>query len=104
MHEYQKKYNIYSQNVNEFNDPESVLKWIEKQKALGIKPNECKGKMQFYYEEYERKLNDKLYIDFGSMILVATELLQKHPDIKKKYQSVYRYIIIDEFQDTSGKK
>jgi DNA helicase-2/ATP-dependent DNA helicase PcrA len=43
-----------------------------------------------------------MYIDFGSMILLATELLQKHSDLRKKYQSIYRYVIIDEFQDTSG--
>jgi DNA helicase-2/ATP-dependent DNA helicase PcrA len=54
------------------------------------------------YEEYER--TKKIYnsIDFDDLLTLPIELLEKHPDIHEKYHNRYRYILIDEFQDTSA--
>ncbi len=40
--------------------------------------------------------------DFDDMILFATEALKKEKTLKEKYQNQYRYIMVDEFQDTNG--
>ncbi len=40
-------------------------------------------------------------LDFDSLLTLAYELLEKFPDVLQKYQDKYRYIMIDEYQDTS---
>ncbi|MDO9537548.1 MAG: ATP-dependent DNA helicase [Thermoplasmata archaeon] len=52
------------------------------------------------YRAYEEFKLDKGLIDYGDMQLLALKLFEKHPDILKFYQEKYKYIIVDEFQDT----
>lgn len=40
-------------------------------------------------------------VDFDSLLSLTLKLLQEHPDILKKYQAQFRYIMIDEYQDTN---
>ena len=51
------------------------------------------------YREYERKRNEERKIDFDDMLLLCRDLFIKRPDILKKWQEKFRYILIDEFQD-----
>ena len=53
------------------------------------------------YEEYQAGL--KLYnaVDFDDLITLPIKLFHEHPDVLEKYKSRYKYIMIDEFQDTS---
>lgn len=51
-----------------------------------------------FYEEYKTKNN---LVDFGDMLTKIYELLNARPTILKKYQERFRYILIDEFQDTN---
>ena len=50
------------------------------------------------YEEEKKKLRK---IDFEDMILYCRELFLKRPDILKKWQKKFRYILVDEFQDVN---
>lgn len=54
---------------------------------------------QTIYQEYERFLRAKNWIDFDDMLLMCYELLVKREDILRIWQQKYRYILIDEFQD-----
>jgi len=56
---------------------------------------------QDLYQEYLEHM--KLYnaVDFDDLIVLPIELLQEHPQVLKDYQQRYRYIMVDEFQDTS---
>lgn len=48
------------------------------------------------YEEEKRRVNK---IDFEDMLLLCRELFLKRPDLLKKWQQKFRYILVDEFQD-----
>ncbi|RPJ09622.1 MAG: AAA family ATPase [Spirochaetaceae bacterium] len=60
------------------------------------------------HDIYEKLYNDychhmKLYhaVDFDDLITIPLKLLEEHPEILAEYQERYRYIMVDEFQDTS---
>ena len=53
------------------------------------------------YELYEKKLHENNALDFDDLIFVAVKLLRAYPDVLEKYQNRYRYILIDEYQDTN---
>ena len=51
------------------------------------------------YREYDERLKRNRLIDFDDMLLLCRDLFIKRPDILKKWQEKFRYILIDEFQD-----
>ncbi|HHT88874.1 MAG TPA: ATP-dependent helicase [Clostridiales bacterium] len=51
------------------------------------------------YREYNRRIRKHNKIDFDDMLLLCYELLSERQDILKLWQSKFRYILIDEFQD-----
>lgn len=53
------------------------------------------------YEQYENFKATSGVVDFGDLIVKSYELLQKQPQLLKQYQSRFRYILVDEFQDTN---
>lgn len=50
-------------------------------------------------EEYDQYLREQGLVDFDDMILQCFEMLSKHPVLCKKYQKLFEYILVDEFQD-----
>ncbi len=53
------------------------------------------------YVAYEQLLADEDLVDFGGLLLGVYELFTHRPNILAKYQAQYRFIIVDEFQDTN---
>ncbi len=53
------------------------------------------------YEEYEKTLSKLNAVDFSGILFKLVELFDKHPEILEKYQELYKYIHIDEYQDTN---
>lgn len=53
------------------------------------------------YKKYELKLQRNNSVDFDDLLLLPIELFKKNPDILRKYQDLYQYILIDEYQDTN---
>jgi DNA helicase-2/ATP-dependent DNA helicase PcrA len=53
------------------------------------------------YETYQRLLVEHSCVDFGDLIAFALRLLREHPNVLKRYQDRFRYILVDEFQDTN---
>ncbi len=51
---------------------------------------------------YNAQLEKENLVDFDDLILLTMRILEKNPDILDKYQNIYRYILVDEFQDTSN--
>lgn len=51
---------------------------------------------------YNSQLEKENLVDFDDLILLTMEILEKNPNILEKYQNIYRYILVDEFQDTSN--
>lgn len=53
------------------------------------------------YRMYQKHLKDADAMDFDDLIFKAIELFQKNPDVLEYYQNRFRYIMVDEYQDTS---
>ena len=53
------------------------------------------------YSLYENRLKESNAFDFDDLIMKTVELFRKHPKILEKYQERFRYIHIDEYQDTN---
>ncbi len=53
------------------------------------------------YHTYQQLLLDKSALDFGDLILYTIKLFKTRPRILKKYQGQFKYILVDEFQDTN---
>ncbi len=53
------------------------------------------------YETYERLMRAKDRLDFGDQVSLALRLLREHPSVTDEERAKYRYILVDEFQDTN---
>ena len=53
------------------------------------------------YAAYEKKLKEAGAFDFDDLIYQTVQLLAEHPDVREFYQNKYRYLLVDEYQDTS---
>ncbi|MCL2242993.1 MAG: UvrD-helicase domain-containing protein [Treponema sp.] len=62
--------------------------------------NDSSG-MQAVYDEYQHALKIYNAVDFDDLLTMPLELLEKHGEMAQKYRQKYRYIMVDEFQDTS---
>ncbi len=54
------------------------------------------------YSVYQRKMKESNALDFDDLILLTVEIFEKFPDILKKYRNKYKYILVDEYQDTNN--
>ncbi len=53
------------------------------------------------YELYEKQLSQADAMDFDDLLCKTVELFEQHPEILEKYQRRFRYIMVDEYQDTN---
>lgn len=53
------------------------------------------------YELYEKKLLESNALDFDDLIMVTVNIFREHPDVSERYQERFKYILIDEYQDTN---
>ena len=83
---------------------------IQRWKDRGLMPNKVSnvegseaadGKAVAIYAEYQARLTTLNAADFGDLLLLCLELFRLQPDILKKYQQKFRYILVDEYQDTN---
>lgn len=56
----------------------------------------------FVYKEYQNQMIRSNAMDFGDILLYCNQLLIKNPEILRFYQERYKYILIDEYQDTNA--
>lgn len=54
------------------------------------------------YETYKRELELQRLVDFDDIIALCVRIFANYPDILKKYQDIYKYILVDEYQDTNA--
>jgi DNA helicase-2/ATP-dependent DNA helicase PcrA len=53
------------------------------------------------YTEYEARLRTLNAVDFGDLILKVLQIFKEAPDVLKEYQQKFRYLLVDEYQDTN---
>ncbi len=67
--------------------------------AVNTDPFRKKISTVYYYYQKKLKLNNAL--DFGDLLLKATEILRNKPEVLARWQERFRYIMVDEYQDTN---
>ena len=76
---------------NYFNNPEIIeVDKISKRSEFGI-----------IYKKYVERCFRSSVMDFDDLLLKTNELLNKFPEVLSKYQDKFRYILVDEYQDTN---
>ncbi len=90
-------------------NPQAVRSRISSAKNMLQTPEEAAGKAIDIFEEkaaqvyaeYNRRLRQFNAMDFDDLLLKPIELFQAHRDVLAKYQDRFRFILIDEYQDTN---
>ncbi len=89
--------------------PRYVIAIIDKWKNKGLYPSEVKINSKDIYEKtvlpvykiYQQKLIELNACDFGDLILHSVKILEKNKDIRDIYSKNFKYILVDEYQDTN---
>ena len=89
--------------------PRYILAIIDRWKNKGYYPNEVKINQKDIYEKtilpiykiYQQKLIELNSCDFGDLILHVVKILEKNSDIRNIYSKNFKYILVDEYQDTN---
>lgn len=90
--------------------PKLVLYLIERLKDKAYTPetvptSEYSGKLDAtlikIYKEYQIRLQQANAVDFGDIIMLNIKLFNERPDIFEQYQQRFKYILVDEYQDTN---
>ena len=89
--------------------PPLIMYHIDKWKNKGFLTNDVKinksslieKSILKVYEIYQNKIKDLNACDFGDLILYCVKLFEEHNDIREIYRKNFKYILVDEFQDTN---
>jgi len=87
--------------------PRELQHFINGQKEAGLRPqavdiwDDYTRRRVELYTEYENQCQREGVVDFAELLLRSYELLQRHEPIRRHYQRRFRYILVDEFQDTN---
>ena len=88
-----KELDISEKNIT----PKSILNEISRAKDSLISPAEY----ALTYTTYQKRLEDADAMDFDDLINKIVELFKKCPDVLEYYQNRFRYLMVDEYQDTN---
>jgi DNA helicase II / ATP-dependent DNA helicase PcrA len=95
-------------NLDQFK-PQAILGAIGKAKNELIDTEKFEAGAGGYWEDvvakiykiYQKKLKDQNALDFDDILMLTVKIFQTYPEILEKYQNIFRYIMIDEYQDTN---
>ncbi|HXK52665.1 UvrD-helicase domain-containing protein [Candidatus Nomurabacteria bacterium] len=90
-------------------NPNAVLATISSAKSELILSTDYANYAQGYfqrtvariYPEYQKRLRDNNALDFDDLLVQAVLLFEKRPEVLLKYQNKFKYILVDEYQDTN---
>ena len=89
--------------------PKAVMSYIETAKNDLVSPKDyslhyggfIEDIVSEIYPEYQKQLKAQNAVDFGDLLYLTVKMLEENEDILKKYQEKFKYILIDEYQDTN---
>ena len=90
--------------------PPAMMAVIQRWKDRGLTPARvtpaedtdfANGRARAIYTAYQDRLRALNAADFGDLMLHMTEILRGHPDVLAQYHRMFRYILVDEYQDTN---
>ncbi len=85
---------LYLHNISSFKNTEDYVK--------NENINNNLYKIKDIYQMYQKELELQRLVDFDDMIALCVRIFANYPDILKKYQDIYKYILVDEYQDTNA--
>jgi len=101
---------IRAENIDEKRWPARLLAgFIDQWKNRALTPEMVPSSESSYFDRrgtelyaaYQKRLKILNAVDFGDLLLHVVQILQKHPDVLEKYQHWFKYILVDEYQDTN---
>ena len=106
---------LIRQILKELNDPEleisprEIISRISYAKNHGVTPgqyikrfpSETAEDVQFIYSKYNSHLKNSNSLDFDDLLLISVAILKEQPDTRRRFSERYRYILVDEYQDTN---
>ena len=87
---------VISKEKDKMVTPEELLNWAEDNADLKLLP------VARAYKKYQTRLKENNALDFDDIILRTVELLRQYEDIRTYYQRKFRYVLVDEYQDTNN--
>jgi DNA helicase-2/ATP-dependent DNA helicase PcrA len=87
--------NIIGKEKDKMVSPDDLLGWAEDQGDLKMLP------IARAYKKYQTRLKENNALDFDDIILKTVELLQQNEDVRTYYQRKFKYVLVDEYQDTN---
>jgi DNA helicase-2/ATP-dependent DNA helicase PcrA len=90
--------------------PPAMMAIIQRWKDRGLAPARippaedsdfANGRAKEIYAAYQDRLRALNAADFGDLLLHMTDILRDHPDVLAQYHRMFRYILVDEYQDTN---
>ncbi|MGZ5033082.1 MAG: UvrD-helicase domain-containing protein [Usitatibacter sp.] len=87
--------------------PRQLQGFINNCKEAGLRANAVEAgddftrRMVAFYADYDAQCNREGVVDFAELLLRTFELLTRQPNLLHHYQARFRYILVDEFQDTN---
>ncbi len=89
--------------------PRGIHSQISNAKNQLIGPDEYMNRVASFYDQtvadvyraYQLRLSNANAVDFDDMLYLTVEVLQRFPEAAEKWQNAFRYILVDEYQDTN---
>ena len=88
--------------------PRSVRAAIDRLKNRGMLPADLANETSLHgrrlreiYQRYQVELRRANALDFGDLLLLCTRLFENHPGVLAEYQRRWRFVLVDEYQDTN---
>ncbi len=85
--------------------PKIINKLVQKHKGnqlqLDYMEEPIKSVIKQIYPKYNKYLYDNNLVDFQDLLVLTLKLLNEFPNVLRKYQDKFQYILVDEFQDTN---
>jgi DNA helicase II / ATP-dependent DNA helicase PcrA len=89
--------------------PRGIHAQISNAKNQLVGPDEYANRVGSFYEQtvaavydrYQRRLHASNAMDFDDLIMQTVEILERFPEAREKWQKAFRYVLVDEYQDTN---
>jgi ATP-dependent DNA helicase UvrD/PcrA len=89
--------------------PRGIHNQISHAKDRLIQPDEYSNQVQSFYDQtvadvyqlYQRRLFASNAVDFDDLLMLTVDVLERFPEAREKWQKAFRYILVDEYQDTN---
>jgi DNA helicase-2/ATP-dependent DNA helicase PcrA len=89
--------------------PRGIHAQISMAKNQLIGPEEYKARVASFYDQtvadvyglYQRRLHGSNAVDFDDLLMLTVEVLERFPEARERWQKAFRYVLVDEYQDTN---